>query len=1079
MAVMQFSDSFIYNYTNDPRTFQKGCAYYLKNRVYNFSYDSELQSITANISGNNEYEVHVALDHNARILSSSCTCPAYYNGQNICKHIVAVLKTAQKEIHKPQHSSSNTRKTIDRIFSYFGNIFEESQRDLIKLQVIYSFDHELGTPTSSIELRIGTNRLYYIKNIKEFIHSLDHLRPIELGKMFTFDPAVHTFTPHAKKIIALIREMYENEELINSSSITYTHTGSFFKGKRLYLSDSVAERLFEILKGHSFDAYILGNELTDAHILCSDLPLEFTLQHEEPKLFLTYNRGQFPLPLTARGTYYFYNGSIYCPSKEQQNYLPVFFHGDDLNQWKDLSFHSDEKERFVSEVLPFLQQIAEVQVDDNVQQILVKEEMQAKILFDKHESGINARVEFHYGDSIVNPFAPKRLNSENNNRILVRDTIRERNILKIFEEYDFKVEKEMVYLSDEEMVFEFIYTALPALQKLCEIYYSEAFKNIRIRDLSSISGGVRLSETSDMLEFTFHIENVENDELEQLFHSISLKKKFYRLKDGSFLPLEMPLLNSISGLIDQISMDGKDFSGGSILLPAYRAAYLDEKIHEAELLDFERNQAFKQMVHNIREPKDLEYAVPDELKNILRDYQKVGFKWLKTLAHYGFGGILADDMGLGKTLQVIAFVLSEKSYSKLPALVIAPTSLVYNWMDEVDKFAPELKVAVISGVQEERQLQLSDISGADLVITSYPLIRRDIELYSKLEFSYCFLDEAQHIKNPNTINAKSVKQINAKGYFALTGTPIENSLTELWSIFDFIMPGYLLSHNKFVKRFESPIIKDSDEKALRELTLHIKPFILRRMKSEVLKELPDKIESKMTAEMTGAQKKLYLAYLLKAKGELAKEISEHGFDKSQMKILAALTRLRQICCHPSLFVENYEGESGKLALLEEILEDAVGSRHRILLFSQFTSMLDIIKKLLDDRNISYFYLDGATKAIERNRMVKQFNEGEGSVFLISLKAGGTGLNLTGADMVIHFDPWWNPSVEDQATDRAYRIGQENVVQVIKLITQGTIEEKIFALQQRKKSMIESVIQPGETMLSKMSQDEIMNLFDIQ
>jgi SNF2 family DNA or RNA helicase len=359
------------------------------------------------------------------------------------------------------------------------------------------------------------------------------------------------------------------------------------------------------------------------------------------------------------------------------------------------------------------------------------------------------------------------------------------------------------------------------------------------------------------------------------------------------------------------------------------------------------------------------------------------------------------------------------------------------------------------------------------------LIRRDIDLYSTLEFSYCFLDEAQHIKNPNTINAKSVKQIKARGYFALTGTPIENSLTELWSIFDFIMPGYLLSHHKFVKNFESPIIKDSDNKALKELTMHIKPFILRRMKSEVLKELPDKIENKMTAEMTEAQKKLYLAYLLQAKGELAKEISENGFEKSQMKILAALTRLRQICCHPSLFVENYEGESGKLALLEEILEDAIDSKHRILIFSQFTSMLNIIKKVLEDRNISYFYLDGSTKAMERNKMVKQFNEGQRSIFLISLKAGGTGLNLTGADMVIHFDPWWNPSVEDQATDRAYRIGQENVVHVIKLITHGTIEEKIFALQQRKKSMIESIIQPGETLLTKMSQDEIMNLFDMQ
>lgn len=435
-------------------------------------------------------------------------------------------------------------------------------------------------------------------------------------------------------------------------------------------------------------------------------------------------------------------------------------------------------------------------------------------------------------------------------------------------------------------------------------------------------------------------------------------------------------------------------------------------------------------------------------------------------------------MGLGKTLQVIAFILSEKDKNPGPALVVAPTSLVYNWQDEVKKFAPSLKVTVVSGLQKERHEQLQEINHSDIIVTSYPLIRRDIDLYNEITFSYCFLDEAQHIKNPNTSNAKSVKQIKARGFFALTGTPIENSLTELWSIFDFIMPGYLLSHARFVRRFEAPIVKARDEKALKELSRHIKPFILRRMKKDVLKELPEKIESRMTAQMTEEQMKIYLAYLQQARGEIAREIEINGFEKSHIKILAALTRLRQLCCHPSLFLENYEGESGKMALLEEILQDALESGHRVLLFSQFTSMLDIIKQSLKQQNIEYFYLEGSTKAQDRGEMVKLFNQGIGKVFLISLKAGGTGLNLTGADMVIHFDPWWNPAVEEQATDRAYRIGQKNVVQVIRLITHGTIEEKIYELQQRKRAMIESVIQPGETLLSKMSHNEILQLFDI-
>ena len=484
------------------------------------------------------------------------------------------------------------------------------------------------------------------------------------------------------------------------------------------------------------------------------------------------------------------------------------------------------------------------------------------------------------------------------------------------------------------------------------------------------------------------------------------------------------------------------------------------------------------MVQNIREPEDMEFEIPEGLEQVLRDYQKIGFKWLKTLSYYGLGGILADDMGLGKTLQVITFVLSEKPKGLGPSLVIAPTSLLYNWKDEVEKFVSHMKITVVSGSQKTRQEQMQDIQDSDIIITSYPLIRRDIDIYQEIDFAYCFIDEAQHIKNPATINAKSVKQIKAKGYFALTGTPIENSLTELWSIFDFVMPGYLLAHTKFVQKYENPIAKNQDSGALKELGRHIRPFVLRRMKKDVLKELPEKIETRMSAEMTPEQKKIYVAYLQKARGEIAQEIAANGFEKSQIKILAALTRLRQLCCHPSLFIDNFEGDSGKILLLQEIMEDALDSGHRILLFSQFTSMLGIIKQNLEKQNIEHFYLDGSTKAEERSEMVKAFNNGSAKMFLISLKAGGTGLNLTGADMVIHYDPWWNPAVEDQATDRAYRIGQKNMVQVMKLITKGTIEEKIYELQQKKKKLIDSVIQPGETLLTKMKQEDIMQLFEL-
>jgi len=362
-------------------------------------------------------------------------------------------------------------------------------------------------------------------------------------------------------------------------------------------------------------------------------------------------------------------------------------------------------------------------------------------------------------------------------------------------------------------------------------------------------------------------------------------------------------------------------------------------------------------------------------------------------------------MGLGKTLQVITFVKSENQGGnqgeKRPSLVVAPTSLVYNWQEEVRKFAPDLAVTVISGMQAGRREKFAEIENADIVVTSYGMIKRAIELYQAYMFKYCFLDEAQHIKNPNTQNARVVKQIKAGGYFALTGTPVENALTELRSVFDFIMPGYLHSHKKFSGRFETPIVKNGDEQALKELGRHIKPFILRRMKKEVLKELPEKIE-----------------------------------------------------------------------MLLELLEDVLEGGHRVLVFSQFTSILALVKNELEKRKKKYHYLDGSTPAEERLHLVNSFNGGENDIFLISLKAGGTGLNLTGADMVVHFDPWWNPAVEDQATDRAYRIGQKNTVQVFKLITKDTIEEKIFELQLKKKELIDAVIKPGENFLTKMTEEEI-------
>ena len=454
---------------------------------------------------------------------------------------------------------------------------------------------------------------------------------------------------------------------------------------------------------------------------------------------------------------------------------------------------------------------------------------------------------------------------------------------------------------------------------------------------------------------------------------------------------------------------------------------------------------------------------------------------MKTLDKYKFGGILADDMGLGKTIQIISVILDYKQNSNehRASIVVSPSSLSLNWKNEIEKFAPALKIRVVRGTASEREEIIQNIDKYDLIITSYDLLKRDIDIYNEKKYNFKFIiaDEAQYLKNNNTKNAKAIKQLNADTRFALTGTPIENSLAELWSIFDFIMPGYLFSYKKFKLKYETAIIKDEDKETMDKLKMLIQPFVLRRTKKEVLTELPEKTITVLNNEMEEEQRKIYLAYLAQAKQELQNEINVNGFEKNQIKILAALTRLRQICCHPKLFIDDYKDGSSKLEQCMEIVEDGVMAGHKILLFSSYTSMFDIMEEELRKRNIKYFKLTGSTKVDERINLVDEFNKNqEIGVFLISLKAGGTGLNLIGADMVIHYDPWWNISAENQATDRAYRIGQKNNVQVYKLITKDSIEEKIYEMQQRKAELTDNMLNTQTTFINRLSKEDIMNLF---
>ncbi|MGI1659535.1 MAG: DEAD/DEAH box helicase [Desulfitobacterium sp.] len=1093
MSFIHITEQEIRTLASSKRVFDQGIAYASDQKVSHLSLNPEKQIISAVVIGNWLYDVYIKVRNNGSVYSYNCTCPAFNEYSGACKHVVATLKAAQRQIDAP--GDTGLRQTVADFVALFAKPEQKNTQEQLNLELeleivcnrqIYGY----------LQLKVGLKRLYVVKNLAEFLSAIHDRRALEFGMKFTYDPHQHFFSEEDQQIIDMLHEMLKQYEAVNNLRSIYpsSYTSPFcqkpFILSKYYLGvflDALGDKGFTLTLTSSHEN--INCHPYSVQIARRDIPLDFAVQSKERDLALAL-KSKLPLQLTDDGRYYIYEKMLYQVSPEQKAFLPNFIKTLSGKSHLTLTFPANQKDHFASEAIPLMEKLGSVSIEPELAEQFVREELRPQIFFDRiGENGIRARLEFHYGDHMVNPFASQKnlkLAEGAHSQILIRDIERERKILGIFEHAEFTVSQGTISLEDDEKIFDFIMEWLPQLQELVEAFYSEDFK-LKIRTSTSFSGRVRLDESLDLLEISFQYSDIDQGELAQIFQSLHLKRKYYRLRDGSFLDLKQPELESMAQLLDYLNLKEDDLTGETLQLPKFRAMYIDSFLRQANLPGIHRNRAFKQLVQSILEPQDGEYDPPTSLMNVLRDYQKTGFRWLKTLASYGLGGILADDMGLGKTLQVLAFILAEKEKSSAtavdvdtisPALVIAPTSLTYNWQAEAEKFTPDLKILVIDGTPQERQEQFKTIDQADLVITSYALLRRDIEHFSEFTFSYCFLDEAQNIKNPQTLNAKSVQRIKAKGYFALTGTPIENSLAELWSLFNFIMPGYLLSSQEFQRKYTLPILKGEDPQALQELSRHIKPFILRRLKKEVLKELPPKIETEIKASLTDEQQKIYLAYLQQTKRQIAQDLATSGFAKSQIKILAALTRLRQICSHPAMFIENYSGESGKMLLFQEILADTLGSGHRVLVFSQFTSMLDIIRDYLSSENIEFFYLNGSTEAFARTQMAASFNNGQGQVFLISLKAGGTGLNLIGADTVIHFDPWWNPAVEDQATDRAHRIGQNSSVQVIKLLTQGTIEEKVNAMQAKKKKLIDAVIQPGETMLSKLTEQELRDLFDL-
>ena len=1103
----------LYKDAGDKRK-QRAIEYQKQERVKikNIDYEDSMNfSLSAIVVGNEVYKTYISIKHGI-VEDVTCTCEDYYNHYGICKHTLASIL---EFINNPQYieqyvdkSLKNEDKLDDnhnlfratrlesqsyRNFKQIVNSFyqeevegisdeedEIKQKGTIKIEPIIYYEKFSGD--IKVEFKIGNKKMYKIKNLADFYTRMLNKESYKYGQKLEFIHTREAFAEESKPLLDFVLKYSEIIKYANSNSNSnFRYYGKALNETNILVSNTGIDDLFEVLKGKAVD-FNKDYSVEKIEFTEEEPKLDFILKKNRNGNFIIYPDKEIYEVTILRGKEYKYilvDKKLYRCSKKFEKTSLKLLELFRQNYVTEIEFGEEELTEFFSVVVPKVKDAIKIDglTEEEIEKYRPKELVVKVFLdFDKNDYLV-ADVRFCYEENEFNPL------NENEKINFPRNMIEETKALNVFRKTGFMldVKNTRFILPNDDKIYEFLTEDINYYMQKFAVMATENFKKKQIRSPKMSGLGVKVE--NDLLTIDLSKIDIDSRELQDIMEKYSLRKKYYRLKDGSFINLEdNKEIEFLDKLATGMGVDYKEIEDGELRLPVNRTLYLNQLLKGIKGTEILKNSEYKKIVNGLnKEQLEEEIEIPNNLNNVLRYYQKTGYRWLKTLDKYHFGGILADDMGLGKTIQMLSVIVDySKQENRKASLVVSPSSLTLNWQNEAAKFTNELKTTVIRGTLSERKRLIDEIDDYDLVITSYDLLKRDVDLYKEKDYKFKFViaDEAQYLKNSNTKNAKAIKQIKAETRYALTGTPIENSLAELWSIFDFIMPGYLFTYRKFKNMYETPIVKENSEKAMQKLKMLIEPFVLRRNKKEVLTELPEKTVTVLNNEMNEEQKNIYLTYLARAKQEIADKIEISGFENSQMQILAALTRLRQICCHPSLFIEGYNAGSSKLDQCIEIIEEAINGGHKILLFSGYTSMFGIIEKELKKRNINYFKLTGATKVDERMRMVDEFNENKDvKLFLISLKAGGTGLNLTGADMVIHYDPWWNISTENQATDRAYRIGQKNNVQVYKLITKNSIEEKIYELQEKKAKLADNMLDTKTTFINKFSREEIMRLFE--
>ncbi|WP_127572840.1 DEAD/DEAH box helicase [Paenibacillus xylaniclasticus] len=1111
-------------------SYRKGEKYRRSGKVLFTHADSRLPLYKATVQVNGGFDVIVKRNEEGKT-AAQCTCPALSSYDSYCSHVAAVLLeillheadvsmgppkqsgagkgnveiAAEKESAVSREADSAAIAAVEEeqltsaVLALFGGKprrpsgtrTQFDTREPLEASFIVTPQQHRGGLMFGIELKVGPqpNKLYVVPKLYSLLDAVERRETYSFSKYFTYDPEQYRFPQRTDAVI---------QELIRLGGSDRIHANTMEAGympnrdrapmsanDRIMLItpagwETLLPKLVETpdvqLIVHSI-AYN-GLELTD-----EPLPLRFTFEEEAVENVYrrrrTHPTGSSPdMPffhlhvegldaVTVMDAYSFaiIEGKLHKLTETQSKQLAQLQSLLGRTNGSRFRISPSQMEAFMERVVPGLMKLGGVHIATSVSEKVVHTPLKAKLYLDRVHDRLLAALEFHYGDIVISPLEGAEQRN-GHQRIIMRDGEREQRILELMGQADFMATEGGYMMSGDDAEYEFLYHIVPELEKLLDVYATSAVKTRIAVGVGAPTVKADVDVRTDWLEFRFELDGIPERDIKKVLQAIEEKRRYYRLPDGSLAPLEGEEFAEIARLMNLLGVRYSELIDARIRVPSVRSLRLLDIDVEGRAVKLGRS--LRQLLYNMRHPDSLNFPVPEELTAVLRDYQTIGYQWMRTLAHYRFGGILADDMGLGKTVQSIAFLLSmlpEIREQRLPSLIVCPASLMYNWQQELHRFAPSIRAVIAAGTKPERERNMLSPE-ADVIITSYPILRRDAKLYAPLAFHTLILDEAQYIKNYTTQTAQAVKQLQAKYRFGLTGTPIENRLEELWSIYNAVFPALFPSRQRFHELTRESVAKRT------------RPFLLRRLKKDVLKELPDKIETLQSSELLPEQKKLYAAYLAQLRMETLKHLDDRELDRNRIKILAGITRLRQICCHPALFVEGYRGSSAKLEQLLDIVEDCRNAGKRMLVFSQFTGMLELIRRELGVRGVPLFYLDGSTPPQERAELCARFNRGEKELFLISMKAGGTGLNLTGADTVILYDLWWNPAVEQQATDRAHRIGQRNVVQVIRLAARGTVEDKMYELQQRKMQLIDEVIQPGEQPLSSMTEEDIREILQL-